>query len=171
MSVKSRKNVLKDAGLQCWAYPSSFGLETILEHYESNSWYIPGLDPEYIVGYPSLESMAPCLKREYQNWKHITLGMCLKPRKLNEAYTHIIDGLSHRKEPLDPFYLDISNRVKRLSHLSDVNMMLVSDHGAAADRQHTGPAFLGCTHPVFADTVLDVRKYMERIPEAGPRDD
>jgi hypothetical protein len=142
-----------------------------LDQYDSLSWNIPGLDPEYIVGYPRLESILPCLRKEYRNWKHVTIGMCFKPHRLGVEYTHIIDGLSHRKEPLNSFYLDISNRVKRLSHLFDVEIMLVSDHGATADGRYADPAYLGCTHPVFADTVLDVRKDIERIPEVGPRDD
>jgi hypothetical protein len=169
--INYRKAVQKSVGRQWRAYPSSFGLETILDQYDSISWNIPGLDPEYIVGYPSLESMVPYVKREYQNWKNITPGMCVKPRRLNVAYTHIIDGLSHRLQPLDPFYLDISDHVKMLSKLSDIEIMLVSDHGATADGRHTESAYLGCTSPVYADTVLDVRKDMERILEAGPGDD
>ena len=169
--VNYRKAVPKTVGRQWRAYPSSFGLETILDHYDSISWNIPGLDPEYIVGYPSLESMVPYVKREYQNWKHITLGMCLKPRRLNVAYTHIIDGLSHRLQPFDPFYLDISNHVKMLSRLADIEIMLVSDHGATADGRHTENAYLGCTSLVSSETVLDVWNDMERILEAGPGDD
>lgn len=169
--VDYRKAVPKTVGRRWRAYPSSFGLDTILDHYDSISWNIPGLDPEYIVGYPSLDSMVPYVKREYSNWKHITLGMCLKPLRLNVAYTHIIDGLSHREQPLDPFYLDIANHVKMLRKLSDIEIMLVSDHGATADGRHTDYAYLGCTRPVYSDTVLDVRKDMERILEAGPGDD
>lgn len=169
--VKYRKAIPKNVGMQWRAYPSSFGLETILDHYDSLSWNIPGLDPECIVGYPDLDLIVPYLKREFENWKHITLGMCIKPRRLNVAYTHIIDGLSHRLQPLDPFYLDISNHVKMLSRLSDIEIMLVSDHGATADGEHTDHAYLGCTRPVYADTVLDVRKDMERILEVGPGDD
>ena len=149
----------------------SFGIETILDQYGSLSWNIPGLDPEYIVGHPSLESMIPYLRKEYQIWKRVALGMCLKPHRLNVAYTHIIDGLSHGKEPPNPVYLDNSNHLKKLSNLSDIEIMLGADHGVAADGQHTDHAYLGCTRPVFADTVLNVRKDMERILEAGPRDD
>jgi len=169
--VNYRKAIPKTVGRRWRTYPSSFGLDTILDHYDSISWNIPGLDPEYIVGYPSLESMVPYVKREYNNWKHITLGMCLRPHRLNVAYTHIIDGLSHREQPLDPFYLDISNHINMLRKLSDVEIMLVSDHGVTPHGKHTDNAYLGCTRPVYADTVLDIRNDMERILEAGPKDD
>ena len=169
--VNYRKVVPKNVGLQWRAYPSSFGLETVLDHYDSISWNIPGLSPECIIGYPDLDLIVPYIKREYNNWKHITVGMSIRPRRLNVAYTHIIDGLSHRTQPLDPFYLDISNHVKMLSRLSDIEIMLVSDHGATPDGEHTDLAYLGCTQPISAETVLDVRRDIENILDAGSRDD
>ena len=93
--------------------------------------------------------------------------MCIKPRKLNVAYTHIIDGLSHREQPLDPFYLDLSNHVKMLRRLTDIEIMLLSDHGSTVKGDHTDFAYLGCTQPVTAENVLEVRKDIENILNAG----
>ena len=166
-----RKAVPKTVGMQWRVYPSSFGLETVLDHYDSISWNVPGLNPECLIGYPNLDVLVPFFKRDYNNWKYITLGMCLWPRKLNVAYTHIIDGLSHRKEPLDPFYLDISNHIKKLENLGDIEIMLVSDHGVTADGDHTDQAYLGCTSPISANSIIEVRKDIENILNAGSEDD
>lgn len=149
----------------------NFGLETVLDHYDLISWNIPGLNPEYIVGFPNIDVMIPYLVREYNNWKNITLGMGLRPRRLNIAYTHIIDGMSYRKQPLDPFYLDLSNHVEMLNKLSDIEIMIVSDHGVTPDGIHPVPVYLGCTHPVSANSVLGVRKDIENILNVGSEND
>lgn len=168
LKINYHKHVPKNVGQQWRAYPSSFGLETILDYHDSLSWNIPGLNPECIIGYPDLDVITPYVKREYENWKHITLGMCLQPRELNIAYTHILDALAHRFQPLDPFYLDISNHIKKLCRLSEIDIMLISDHGATPTGDHTDYAYLGTTFPIKAQNIIDVRHDIERFLKNSP---
>jgi hypothetical protein len=49
--------------------------------------------------------------------------------------------------------------------------MIISDHGVTPDGIHTDPAYLGCTHPVSANSVLGVRKDIKNILNAGSEND
>ena len=135
-------------------------METIAGKYNSIIWNIPTLCPEFISGFPTPEDMLRYGRHEYKIWKIITDGMCLYPHVLSMAYCHLPDIIGHLKLPLEDIYLDIHHHAMRLSKHRSV--MLVSDHGCL-DGEHTHHAYLGCTEPIEAENVLDVRADIERI--------
>lgn len=155
--------LLKPVSKQYHIQPFIHEIDTVFDHYSSATWNIPGINPECVVGFPTIESFLPYIKRQYQNWKNLTLGMAIRPKTLNVAYTNILDGLSHRKQPTDPFYLDLKIHIDLLRKISDVDIMLVSDHGSTSDGDHTDFAYLGCTRPITAKSITDVRFDIENI--------
>jgi hypothetical protein len=157
------KKILKPTTKQYHILPSIKDTDTVLDYYESSSWNIPTINPECVVGFPTIESFLPYIKRQYNNWKNLTLGMILRPQPLNVAYTNIMDALGHRSEPTDPFYLDLNNHIKLLRKMGDVEIMLISDHGTTNEGDHTDHAYLGCTSPVTAESVIEVRSEIEKI--------
>jgi hypothetical protein len=80
--------------------------------------------------------------------------MCLYPYTSSIAYCHLPDILGHLEKPLEHLYLDIHHHAHRLSKYLPV--MLVSDHGCI-DGKHIDHAYLGCTEPMEAENVLEVR--------------
>jgi len=140
--------------------PFNFNLETVAGKYNSIMWNIPTICPEFISGCPTPEDMLRYGKHEYKTWKIITDGMCLYPHDLSMAYCHLPDFLGHLKKPVEDIYLDVHHHAMRLSKHRSV--MLVSDHGCL-DGEHTHNAYLGCTEPVEAENVLEVRADIERI--------
>ena len=54
-----------------------------------------------------------------------------------------------------------------LAQMLSGNVMLLSDHGCLGT--HTDHAYLGCTQPVYADSVIDVREDIEQILQSSSR--
>jgi len=144
--------------------PSNVDIETVADKYNSIMWNIPTISPEFISGYPDHNKMLGYGRREYRIWKIITYGMCLYPYDLAVAYCHLPDILGHLEKPLEDIYLDIHHHATMLSKYRP--LMLVSDHGCLA-REHTHHAYLGCTEPIEAQCVLEVRDNIERILAHG----
>ena len=155
--------LLKPVNKQYHIQPFIHEIDNVFDHYPSATWNIPGINPECVVGFPTIESFLPYIKRQYQNWKNLTWGMAFRPKILNAAYTNILDGLSHRKQPTDPFYLDLQVHIELLRKTTDVDIMLVSDHGSTSEGDHTDFAYLGCTRPITAKSIIDVRLDIEKI--------
>ncbi|MBW1933123.1 MAG: hypothetical protein JRI56_08945 [Deltaproteobacteria bacterium] len=142
--------------------PVNINIETTIDKYNSIIWNFPTICPEFISSYPTPEDMVRYGRREYQIWKIITDGMSLYPYDLSMAYCHLPDFLGHLEKPLEDIYLDIHHHAMRLSKRRSV--MLVSDHGCL-NGEHTHHAYLGCTEPIKAKNVLEVRADIERILE------
>jgi len=140
--------------------PINMNIETVADRYNSIMWNIPTICPEFVFGFPDHDYMLRYGRHEYEIWKIISYGMCLYPHHLSLAYCHLPDILGHLKKPLEETYLDIHHHAKMLSKYRSV--MLVSDHGCL-DGEHTHHAYLGCTEPVEAERVLEVRADIERI--------
>lgn len=139
---------------------SNVNIEKVTDNYNSIMWNIPTICPEYIYGYPSLDDMLRYGLREYEIWKMVSYGMCLYPYDLSLAFCHLPDMFGHLEKPLEEIYLDVHYHATRLSKHRAV--MLVSDHGCL-DGEHTHHAYLGCTEPIEAENVLEVRADIERI--------
>ena len=142
--------------------PSNINLKTVADKYNSIIWNFPTICPEFISGFPTSNDMLRYGRREYQMWKIVTDGMSLYPYDLSIAYCHLPDFLGHLEKPLGDIYLDIYHHAMRLSKRRSV--MLVSDHGCL-NGEHTHHAYLGCTEPIKAKNVLEVRADIERILE------
>jgi len=140
--------------------PINVNIETVAEKYNSTMWNIPTICPEFVCGFPSRDDMLRYGLREYETWKMVSYGMSLYPYDLSLAYSHLPDILGHLRKPLEEIYLDVHHHAMRLSKHRSV--MLVSDHGCL-DGDHTHHAYLGCTEPIEAENVLDVRADIERI--------
>lgn len=144
--------------------PVNINIESVSNKYNSIMWNFPTICPEFISTFPTPEDILRYGRREYQIWKMITYGMCLYPYDLSIAYCHLPDFLGHQLKPLENVYLDIHHHAKRLSKRRSV--MLVSDHGCV-DGEHTDHAYLGCTEPIEAKNVLEVRNDIERILDSN----
>jgi hypothetical protein len=142
--------------------PSNINIKTVADKYNSIIWNFPTICPEFISVCPTPNDMLRYGRREYQIWKIITDGMCLYSYELSVAYCHLPDFLGHLEKPLEDIYLDIHHHAMRLSKRHSV--MLVSDHGCL-NGEHTDHAYLGCTEPIKAKNVLEVRADIERILE------
>lgn len=59
-------------------------------------------------------------------------------------------------------YHEVFDLAKRLSKKHKV--MVISDHGTV-DGEHTLFSYLGCTEPIYATSVLEVKQDIERIME------
>lgn len=140
--------------------PINLNIETVAGKYNSIMWNIPTICPEFICGYPGPDEMLRYGRHEFEIWKIVSYGMCLHPYDLSLAYCHLPDILGHLEKPLEDTYLDIHHHAMRLSKHRSV--MLVSDHGCL-DGEHTHHAYLGCTEPIEAENVMEVRADIERI--------
>jgi len=140
--------------------PMNINIETVADRYNSVMWNIPTICPEFVFKFPDQDYMLQYGRHEYEIWKIVSYGMCMYPYHLSLAYCHLPDFYGHLKKPLEEIYLDIHYHAKMLSKYRPV--MLVSDHGCL-DGEHTHHAYLGCTEPVEAKRVLEVRSDIERI--------
>lgn len=156
----NRKTLLLKKNIKWKSDPFNMEVENVTHKYSNIMWNFPTICPEFISAAPSKEAMLNFGRREYKVWKIITDGMCLYPYELSIAYCHLPDYLGHLKKPLESIYLDIHHQAERISKRRAV--MLVSDHGCI-DGKHTDHAYLGCTEPVKARNVLEVRDDIEKI--------
>lgn len=140
--------------------PINYNIENVTDNFDSIMWNIPTLSPECVLRSPTTTDMLFHSKRIYELWKIITLGMCFFTYDLSIAYCSKLDIISHLNLPLEHTYLDIHNHVKQLTKHRDI--MLVSDHGCL-NGEHTHHAYLGCTQPITATNILEVRHDIERI--------
>jgi len=156
----SRKKSKKKRNGKWGVNPMNLNIETVADSYNSIMWNIPTICPECVSRSPSIEEMLKYVRKQYKIWKILTLGMYLYPYDLSLVYCHLPDTLGHLKLPVEDIYLDIHNHAMRLSKHRAV--MLVSDHGCL-DGYHTHHAYLGCTEPIEAENVMEVRADIERI--------
>lgn len=161
-----RKTPLLNKKIIWRSNPINMNIETVANNHNSIIWNIPTICPEFISGFPTLEDMLRYGQHEYKIWKIITDGMCLYPYDLSMAYCHLPDIIGHLKKPLEETYLDVHHHAMRLSKHRSV--MLVSDHGCL-DGEHTHHAYLGCTEPIEAENVMEVRADIERILSSRAR--
>lgn len=140
--------------------PMNINIETVADRYNSVMWNIPTICPEFIYQFPGPDEMLRYGRHEFEIWKIVSYGMCLYPYDLSLAYCHLPDILGHLEKPLEDIYLDIHHQAMRLSKHRSV--MLVSDHGCL-NGEHTHHAYLGCTEPIEAENVMEVRADIERI--------
>jgi len=146
--------------------PDNIGIECVFDHHHSFIWNIPTLTPECIMHIPSRETMLKFAIREYKVWEMIIIGLAQTSYQLTAAYCHILDTLGHLRMNDSHIYTDLESLINLIKQIApDIAIMLISDHGMENGR-HSHHAYLGCTEPISAESVLDVRREIERILES-----
>jgi len=141
--------------------PDNMDEENVFDNYDSIIWNIPTITPECLMHFPSRNSMYEYSLREYDIWKMVVFGMLRNDKKLCAAYTHMLDVSGHMMIPDKKYYMDIEMLIKTIRKIDkNVEIMVVSDHGMK-NGGHTKYAYLGCTMPINACSVLDVRREIE----------
>ena len=129
--------------------------ETLFDVHNSYTWNIPGVSPSFIMGGNNEH-----YKQRYQTWKILVRALPLYHMDIAAVYTAYLDWLGHWKSPLKLQYYEVFDLANTLGKRLPV--MLVSDHGCL-EGQHTHHAYLGCTEPIKAKNVVDVRENIENI--------
>lgn len=161
-----REKPLLEKKIRGKANPVNMNIETVANNYNSIMWNIPTINADEGGIFHTPEDLLRNQRRKYKLWKIISDGMCLYPYDLSLAYCHLVDTLAHLEKPLEEIYLDVYHHAMRLSKHRSV--MLVSDHGCL-DGEHTHHAYLGCTEPIEAENVMEVRADIERILSSRAR--
>jgi hypothetical protein len=151
-------------------YPSNLDLETLFDNYESFTWNLPTMNPEWISTFPSYEAFVEYCHRERKMWCLMVKGSDFLEGELEiEAYyLRYIDFVGHNDwKNLRKAYNGLFTLVAELKKFrSDV--ILLSDHGCK-DGVHTERAYLGSDHSFNAEWVHELRADFERILD-GPLD-
>jgi len=134
--------------------------KTVLDNYNSFIFDVPSITDTFAF-------RGPISNREYWNW-FIHFVYLFKNTNIYNVivlYSHLLDGYAHRM--ID--YTKLYEKVFQLAtDLLDVGhkVMIVSDHGTV-DGEHTLFSYLGCSEPINATSVLEVRQDIERIMNDG----
>lgn len=136
--------------------------ETVLDSYNSFTYHIPAVSYDYFYGGDDLYNL--------QEWKQFNLlAICLASLNFDivAVYCRIIDHAGHNFiEGNDESLKKLLHLYREVFYLAETvakfgEVILVSDHGTISD--HTEMAYLGCTRPIKAESILDVREEIERI--------
>lgn len=130
-------------------------IETLFKRHNSYIWNIPGVSPSFIMG-----GTEHHYKQRYQTWKILARALPSYNMDIGAIYTAYIDWLGHWMSPLKLQYYEVFDLARTLGKRLPV--MLVSDHGCL-DGNHTQHAYLGCTEPIEAKNVVDVRDDIVQI--------
>lgn len=128
---------------------------TVLDNFNTFKWNIPAVCPAWIMG-----GSWEYIYQQYEAFKVLAEALPRYTYDVGAIYTDIIDKYAHHLKPLNTLYAEISDLAFRASKLTDV--MVVSDHGCI-DGDHTEYAYLGCTKPIKATSVIEVKKDIEKI--------
>jgi len=134
----------------------------VIDDYTSFLYHVPCVSNDYFYGiYPDYAEL------EWAQFNVMALFSKYLDKDIVAIYTRIIDSKGHAyiegneisEDVLRRYYREVFELVDILKGWGDV--MLLSDHGTVGD--HTESAYLGCTRPVKAESVLDVREDIESI--------
>lgn len=132
--------------------------ENVLDRYLSLDVHIPAISHDYFYGGDDSYRDA-----EYKMFLVLASMLQYSMMNLSAIYTRKIDIMGHRvtqEKGMDEL-LNYYDQVFAEANSLKGNIMLLSDHGCI--ESHTDHAYLGCTQPVYANSVLEVRKDIERI--------
>ncbi len=132
--------------------------ENLLDHWNSFDYNIPAVSYDYIYGVDG-----SYVKNEYRLFNLLAIALQKIPYELSALYTRKIDHLGHNvvgekgMNNLLNGYKDVFGLANMLSG----DVMLISDHGTLGN--HTFHAYMGCTKPINANSVIEARKDIDRI--------
>lgn len=132
---------------------------TVLNNYRSFSYGLPAISYDCVFGgglqyaiaeFNTVSDLAQILQFGHFN-------------DISALYFRILDSVGHRHPFIDEALLDSwYSSVFVLAASLRCPVMLVSDHGCINGR-HTQRAYLGCTEPIYSQTVLDVAEDIKNI--------
>ena len=136
--------------------------ETVLDNYNSFTYHLPAVSHDYIYGGDNLYNL-----QEWRQFNLLAMYLISLNFDIAAVYCRIIDFRGHSYiegnedslKKLLHLYREVFYLAETVAKYGDV--MLLSDHGTLGG--HTNMAYLGCTRPVKAESVLDVREDIERI--------
>lgn len=141
--------------------PSNLELETIFDEYQSFTWNLPTMNPEWLINFPDLETYVKFSKRELGMWLRMTLGALYFDIPIQAYYLRYVDCIGHHHpDELRKAYNTIFLHASDLKKKADV--ILLSDHGCN-DGIHTELAYLGSDYPFNAEWVHEIRADFKRI--------
>lgn len=134
----------------------------VVDGRKSFLYHVPCVSYDYFYGnYPGYA------ESEWEQFNVFASFSRYLEKDIVALYTRIIDHKGHRyfdkkgdtAQVLREYYKQVFELVAILGKGGTV--MVVSDHGTIG--VHTKHAYLGCTEPIFATSILEVREDMERI--------
>jgi len=136
--------------------------ENVLDNYNSFTYHIPAVSYDYFYGSDDLYDL-----QEWKQFNLLSMYLASLNFDISAIYCRIIDHAGHNfiegneksLNKLLHLYREVFYLAETVAKFGDV--ILVSDHGTIGD--HTENAYLGCTRPVKAESILDVREEIERI--------
>ncbi len=130
--------------------------KTVLDGYNNFTFDIPSVSNTFAMREPKASTEFWVWLSIFANYfNHFDFGIVA-------LYAHKLDGYAHRMMDYSKLYHEVFDLAKRLSKRHKV--MIISDHGTV-DGEHTLFSYLGCTEPVHATNVLEVKRDIERIME------
>lgn len=141
--------------------PYNSDLETIFDEYESFTWNLPTMNPEWLINFPDIETLMKFSKRELRTWIQMTLGASYFDTPIQAYYLRYVDCIGHfHPDELRMAYNTIFLHASDLKKKLDV--ILLSDHGCK-DGIHTEQAYLGSDYPINAEWINELRDDFKRI--------
>lgn len=132
--------------------------ENLLDHWNSFDYNIPAVSYDYIYGVDELY-----VKNEFRLFNLLAIALQKIPYELSALYTRKIDHLGHNVVG-EKGMRNLINGYKNIFGLANMlsgDVILISDHGTLGN--HTFHAYMGCTQPINANSVIEVRKDIETI--------
>lgn len=141
----------------------------VIDNYRSFLYHVPAVSNDFFFGnYPKYDDL------EWEQFNVLALFSRYLDHDICALYTRMLDVKGHmyieENEMTEKVLLEYYRQVFELVDIikgRDV-VMLISDHGTIGD--HTEYAYLGCTEPVHATSVLEVRRDIEGILGGGSED-
>lgn len=140
--------------------------DLVIDNYRSFLYHVPAVSNDFFYGnYPKYDDL------EWEQFNMLALFSKYLDKDIAAIYTRIVDAKGHMyiegnetsEKVLLEYYRQVFELVDTLKEWGAV--MLISDHGTIGD--HTEHAYLGCTEPVHAISVLEVRRDIEGILGGG----
>lgn len=141
--------------------PGNQDLNTIFDDFQSFTWNIPTMDPEWIATFPSYEAFVEFCKRELWMFLQMSRGAIDSVHPVNAFYVRYVDFIGHNEpEKLRGTYDQVFLHASQLKEKTEV--ILLSDHGCIQG-VHTEQAYFGSDYPILAESVDQLRHEFERI--------
>ncbi len=136
--------------------------DLVVDDYTSFLYHVPCVSNDYFYG-----RYLKYAELEWEQFNTLASFSRYIDKDIVALYTSLLDKRGHSyiegnrssEEVLLGLYKSVFNLVDLLGGVG--NIMLVSDHGTIGN--HTPVAYLGCTSPIRAQSVLEVRNDIERI--------
>ena len=128
--------------------------ETVLDKFSSFKFDIPGVSEGVILG-----ASLSWQREKHEHFKLLARSLVKSNFEIVAVYSHVMDHYGHFGYDLEHPYREIFMLARELELFRDV--IVVSDHGCV-NGKHTFQAYLGCTWPFEAKSVLDVADVIEQ---------